>query len=259
MFPLILQIASWWTELDPQLILGKLGTIASLGLLEAVLSADNALALAGLVKDQEPALQQRVLNWGLVLAFLFRILMILLAIWIMRYNVIGLIGGAYLIWLASQHFQGELSGQAADASNAQAQAGGPGLSLRLIGLVALTDLAFSLDSVSAAIAVTQERWLVLTGAGIGVLMLRFLAGWVIGWMDRFSNLKNAAYLTVFSVGLKLVAKALAPALVPDEGLMMGMIALFFLWGFSQSAENGEPPASQEIQSLGNKVLNLPNR
>ncbi len=51
---------------------------------------------------------------------------------------------------------------------------------------------------------------------MGVAMLRLVAGLVMGWMERFVNLQNAAYLTVLAVGLKLTAKVLAPALAPSE-------------------------------------------
>jgi len=62
-------------------------------------------------------------------------------------------------------------------------------------LIALTDL-FSLDSVTTAIAVSQKTWLVLTGATIGIITLRFMAGLFIRWLDEYVHLEDAGYITV---------------------------------------------------------------
>jgi predicted tellurium resistance membrane protein TerC len=103
----------------------------------------------------------------------------------------------------------------------------------LIALIALTDLAFSLDSVTAAIAVTDRVWLVMLGGAMGIAMLRLLAGWVLVWMEKFENLQNAAYLVVMAVGFRLVSKAWAPELSPSEPTLLAMIMIFFAWGFSR--------------------------
>lgn len=206
------------------------GTVAVLTLLEAVLSADNAVAIAALVRDldSEP-LRQRALNWGLVAAFVLRAVMIALATWVVRYPQVQVLGGLYLIWLTLRHFQNQLSPDGPD----QAPALAPQLSLlRVVVLVAVTDLAFSLDSVTAAVAVTQSMPLVVLGGAMGVLMLRFLTAVVLVWMERFVNLQNAAYLTVLAVGLRLVGKVLVPSLAPSEPVVLLMMAGFFVWGFS---------------------------
>ena len=208
------------------------GTVAALAVLEAVLSADNAVAIAALVKDLEPEpLRVRGLNWGLALAFVLRALMVVAAGWVVRFSAFQLVGGLYLLWLAIRHFHDQFEPpQAADSL-----AGAPAQTLLgVIPLVALTDLAFSLDSVTAAVAVTESLWLVVLGGAIGVILLRFLATWVLHWMQRFERLQNAAYLTVLAVGLRLVAKVAAPALAPSEAVLLVMVGCFLAWGFSKS-------------------------
>ena len=216
----------------PAVLLHGAGTLGALALLEAVLSADNAVAIAALVRDLEPApLRTKALNWGLVAAFLLRVLLIGLALWVVRYPQVQVLGGLYLIWLAARHFQTQLNGEADDEALDPHR---PRLPFAgVIGLVALTDLAFSLDSVTAAVAVTDELWLVIAGGAMGVAMLRLLAGLVMGWMERFVNLQNAAYLTVLAVGLRLTARVLVPALAPSEAAVLVMMLVFFAWGFSR--------------------------
>ena len=104
----------------------------------------------------------------------------------------------------------------------------------MILLVAATDLAFSLDSVSAAVGVTDQFVLVVVAGGIGLLMLRWMAGLMLVWMERFPNLQNAGYLTVLAVGLRLVGQVVAPALVPSEPMLLILVLLLFVWGFVQT-------------------------
>src|SRR4028118_772507 len=76
-----------------------------LSFLEAVLSADNAIALAALAQGLEDSkLQQQALNIGLVVAYVLRISLILTATWVANIWQFELLGAAYLLWLVFQYF-----------------------------------------------------------------------------------------------------------------------------------------------------------
>jgi YkoY family integral membrane protein len=218
-------------------------SVGSLALLEAVLSADNAVALAGIVAGVQPAARRRrILNQGLLCAFLLRGLMILAAAWVIRFEAVRVLGGLYLIWLAVRHFQEQFE-EPLDGEQAIPVTGSS--DLQLLAVIAGTDLAFSIDSVSAAVAVCDNVVLVLIGGALGVAMLRFLAGWVIVWMQHYVDLANAAYLTVLAVGLRMLARSLVPALEPPQGAMLLMMAALFVWGFSRRRE-AEPLPAQSL-------------
>lgn len=241
-------------------------SVGSLALLEAVLSADNAVALAGIVAGVQPAWRRRrILNQGLLCAFGLRGLMILAAAWVIRFEAFRVLGGLYLVWLAVRHFQEQFQDAPADAGVAAVPDTG---NLRLLALIACTDLAFSIDSVSAAVAVCDNLLLVLLGGAMGVGMLRFLAGWVGVWMERFPDLANAAYLTVLAVGLRMLARSLAPALDPPQGAMLLLMASLLVWGFSRRQEfeqefdpgAAEPPVtSAQTVAPGEGLPSSPGR
>lgn len=196
--------------------------------LEAVLSADNAIALAAIAQGlEDKKLERQALNFGLVFAYVLRIGLILTATWVQKFWQFELLGAAYLLWLVFQHFTSE-----EDEEN---QHHGPRFNSlwQAIPVIALTDLAFSLDSVTTAIAVSQEKWLVVTGATVGIITLRFMAGLFIRWLDEFLHLEDAGYITVALVGLRLLVRVVNDDLVPPEWLMISAIALIFLWGFSR--------------------------
>lgn len=218
--------------------------------LEAVLSADNAIALAALTQGlHNSKLQQQALNIGLVLAYVLRMTLILTATWVIKYWQFELAGALYLLWLVVQYF---LSDKDEDGIH---QHHGPRFTSlwQAIPLIGVTDLAFSLDSVTTAIAISQELWVILLGATIGIITLRFMAGLFIRWLNEFAHLEDAGYVTVALVGLRLLARVINPSLVPPEWLMVTMIAAIFTWGFSQKipvvAESPVPLAN----SLDNRV------
>ncbi|AFY42925.1 DUF475 domain-containing protein [Nostoc sp. LEGE 06077] len=208
--------------------------------LEAVLSADNAIALAAIAQGlEDKELEGKALNFGLVIAYVLRISLILTATWVQNFWQFELLGAAYLLWLVFQHFTSE---ETSDSHHH-----GPRFKtvLQAIPVIAFTDLAFSLDSVTTAIAVSQERWLVLTGATIGIITLRFMAGLFIRWLDEYANLEDAGYVTVAFVGLRLLLKVINDDLVPPEWLMISAIAIILAWGFSKKTVPSLPQAEPE--------------
>jgi YkoY family integral membrane protein len=212
--------------------------------LEAILSADNAIALAAIAQGLgDKKLEQQALNFGLVVAYVLRITLLLTATWVQQFWQFELLGAAYLLWLVFQHFTSE--------EDEEHQHHGPKYAslLQVIPVIALTDLAFSLDSVTTAIAVSNETWLVITGTTVGVITLRFMAGLFIRWLDEYAYLEDAGYITVSLVGLRLLLKVVNDALVPPQWIMVSAIALILAWGFSKRNKLEETPVVTEIEEL----------
>ncbi|BAY12458.1 TerC family protein [Calothrix sp. NIES-2098] len=213
--------------------------------LEAVLSADNAIALAAIAQGlEDKQVERQALNLGLVVAYVLRITLILTATWVQNLWQFELLGAAYLLWLVFQHFTSQ-------ETDEEHHHHGPRFKSiwQAIPVIAFTDLAFSLDSVTTAIAVSQEKWLVLTGATIGIITLRFMAELFIRWLDEFENLEDAGYMTVALVGLRLLLKVVNDDLVPPEWLMITAIGLILAWGFSKRTANTVPqelPEKSEV-------------
>ena len=208
--------------------------------LEAVLSADNAIALAsisqGLVDEK---LRPKALNLGLIFAYILRMVLIVGATWVARYWQFQVLGAAYLLWLTFKYFT---AGKDEDGEPQRPQYE----SLwQVIPIIAITDLAFSLDSVATAIAVSTDTWLVISGATIGIILLRFMADLFIRWLQEYTHLEDAGYVAVGLVGIKLLVRAIYPDLEIPEVITVGLIAIIFTWGFSEQkgAKNEEKDVS----------------
>lgn len=198
--------------------------------LEAVLSADNAIALAAIAKSiKDPKLQRQALDIGLIGAYVLRIILILAATWVVKYWQFELLGAMYLLWLVFNYF---FSNKQEDDDEAKHTLGFKSL-WQVIPLIAITDLAFSLDSVTSAIAITEDTWLIIAGGTIGIVILRFLAGLFIRWLQEYTYLEDAGFITVGFVGLRLLLKVWLPDALIPEWVTIAVVAIFFTWGFSK--------------------------
>lgn len=181
---------------------GDLGTIGVLVVLEALLSADNALVLAILVRHLPQKKQKQALLYGLGGAFVLRTLAILLAASIIQFWWLQLIGSIYLLYLPVKHF--------VDHARGKETSGREGLGFwATVIYLNVVDLAFALDSVVAAVAVVDtvhhpdKLWVVIAGAIIGIVLLRFAASYFIRLLEKFPILDHVAYVLVGWAGLKL--------------------------------------------------------
>ena len=212
--------------------------------LEIVLSADNAIALAAIARKQpDPAAQQRALNLGLVFALLFRVVLILAAQWVLNFRPLMGAGAVYLLWLCLSHFFLQSANEADDAAETAptpTEAAAKSLATTAF-TIALTDLAFSLDSVAAAVAVSDRIGLVITGGVVGVLALRLSSGLFIRLLQRYRRLEAAGYLAVGLVGIQLSVRVFRPDLELPEWALLVLVGLLFAWGFS-----AQQPETEEV-------------
>jgi YkoY family integral membrane protein len=199
--------------------------ILVLVVLEGVLSIDNALVL-GLLARRLPAEQRgKALGYGLVGALVFRVVAIFLAGWMLRSHFVKLLGGGYLIYLSLRHLllkpKVMKSKRATDEDpKRRLDEVVPAPSAKFwptVAAVELTDIAFAVDSILAAVAlVADDRmpengkfhpklWVIITGGMIGVVLVRAAASMFIKLLDKFPRFETAAYLLVLVIGVKLVA------------------------------------------------------
>ncbi len=207
-----------------------LGTVLMLVLLEGLLSADNALVLAVMVRHLPKDQQKRALRYGIWGAFVFRLIAILLSSLLLRFWHFKVGGGLYLLYLSAAHFMSGAEGEESTKSTRF----GKGFWGTVVS-VEVADIAFSIDSILAAMAMAVslerlgENWklgTVYLGGILGIITMRFVAGYFIILLDRFSGLAAGAYVLVAWIGLKLIGSGLHDY---REDLPLEMPEWFF-WG-----------------------------
>jgi YkoY family integral membrane protein len=235
---------------------GDLGVVAILILLEGVLSIDNALVLGLLAKRLPKHQRQRALTYGLVGAFVFRFLAIAVATFLLEWTVVKLLGGGYLAYIAIKHLYFERGTEDEKAAydvegeptlvhertglplTSEEEAAeieqrvpipgatdimdGPGASgtakfWPTVFVIEMTDIAFAVDSILAAIALVgppppgrdeaalhPKLWVIITGGILGVILMRFAAVIFIRLLEKFPRFEATAYWLVLLIGVKLL-------------------------------------------------------
>ncbi len=160
---------------------------------------------------------------------MFRVIAICLATFLLRWTFAKLLGGVYLVYIAIRHFFPKRDKNANRPPTEPAkppQDGPPGSTpatasassyffWSTVAIIELTDIAFAIDSILAAIAlVTGSRietghphpklWVIMTGGMLGVVMMRFAAIVFIRLLDRFPRFETSAYLLILIIGAKLL-------------------------------------------------------
>lgn len=209
-------------------ILNTILLIVTLSFFEITLSLDNAVALTSITEGLDSKDRKIALDIGMILSYVFRIGLLFCATWIIRYWQLKLVAAAYLFYLVFTYFLNLSSDEELKPKTSLMSA---------IAAVVFTDLAFSLDSISAAVAISDRFLVIIIGCGIGVFALRFLADLFQTWMEKFVYLELSGYLAICLVATKLLAEIISPALVVPELVEVAMIFCIFAFGFSKQHES----------------------
>jgi YkoY family integral membrane protein len=193
--------------------------IVVLAFFEGVLSADNAIVLALMVRHLPKPEQRRVLYYGIWGAVGFRFIALLLAAILARFWAFKVIGGGYLLYLAISHFLSHTDDQAPSSTTAPDRPKS-GMRKLLHGFwgtvvaVTLTDIAFSIDSILFAVGMADdfpkrfgENWklfILFAGGVLGIITMRFAVRYFLVLLDKLPGLATGAYVIVAWIGLKLL-------------------------------------------------------
>lgn len=192
-------------------LLEALPVIVSLIMIEGLLSVDNALAIAAMASHLPGKQKYLALRLGLIGAYVFRGVVLVIAAWIANNRWVTLFGAAYLIYLMCSHLTRPSDEDEPDETKRRKKAG---LWMTVLQ-IELMDLSLSVDNVVAAVALAPrdppvtgppKMWIVYTGVFIGILALRLLAGYCIRLLQRFPILGKTAFLLVGYVGFILLAE-----------------------------------------------------
>lgn len=179
--------------------------VATLVVLEALLSCDNAVVLALLVSNLPQEQRGKALRYGIIGAYIFLVVAMFLASWIMTVWWLKMVGGLYLAWLAFDHFRKKMGGIEEHTENRKVRLiMGLGAFWSTVVWVELTDMVFSVDSIAVAVALSDKMWVLILGGMMCILVMRFAAQGFVYLLQRFPRLESCAFAAVALVGLKLI-------------------------------------------------------
>jgi predicted tellurium resistance membrane protein TerC len=194
--------------------------LATLTALEIVLGIDNIIFITILVGRLPEEQRQRGRIFGLALAMITRILLLLSLTWVMGLtrplltlsafeisgrDVILLGGGLFLLVKSTLEIHASLEGEDDTARQA---AGGAGRFASTLVQIAFIDIIFSLDSVITAVGLVRQIPVMVLAIVIAVGVMMFCAKAIGDFVDRHPTLKMLALSFLILVGVALIAEGL---------------------------------------------------
>jgi predicted tellurium resistance membrane protein TerC len=114
--------------------------------------------------------------------------------------------------------------------------------------VELVNIAFSVDSILVAVAMSSKTWVVLSGGLLGIVAMRVVISQLLAIVRRYPAIVDGAFVIIALVGAKLLLEyAAAMGWVEFEvpkWLSLGMIVVTFLAAYLYARRQG-PVADED--------------
>jgi predicted tellurium resistance membrane protein TerC len=190
--------------------------LLTLTALEIVLGIDNVIFLSVVVSRIPPRQAKRARQIGLLLALVFRILLLSLLVWLIGLteavvtvtgvalswrDLILIGGGLFLIAKATHEIHGEVEG-GDEAADAKPRSGAFAL---VIVQIIIIDMVFSLDSIITAIGMAQDLAIMIAAVIIACIVMYVSSGPVARFVADHPTTKMLALAFLVLIGVALVA------------------------------------------------------
>ena len=219
---------------DPEIWIGLL----TLTTLEIVLGIDNVIFISILSGRLPTRQRSSARRWGLTLAMLMRILMLLCLSWIMGLTrplfsvsalevsgrgLILFLGGLFLLAKSTREIHHRL-----EELDDQSGAGRASSFSSVLIQIVLLDVVFSLDSVITAVGMVDQIPVMIAAVMIAVVVMMIFAGPISSFIERHPTLKMLALSFLVLIGVNLIAEAV--------GFHIPKGYTYFAMGFSFAVE-----------------------
>src|SRR5688572_6209148 len=199
-------------------------SLVTLTFLEIVLGVDNIIFISIMSDKLPPDKQKRARTIGLLLAMIFRVLLLLTITYIMRLkdplfelpflkdngkpidiswkDLILIAGGLFLIVKSTLEIHHKLEIPIEESATGPKYAS---LTAVIIQIV-LIDAVFSFDSILTAIGLVEEVMIMIIAVVISIILMMVFAGPISRFINRNPTLQMLALAFLIAIGIMLVAE-----------------------------------------------------
>ena len=205
-------------------------SLLTLTFLELVLGVDNIIFIS-IISNKLPAAKQKFArNIGLILAMVFRVILLLMINWIIGLketiftidfihepgtetpiglswkDIILLAGGIFLIGKSTFEIHSKM--QIDDHHKPKSNASASGLLTTVIIQIILVDMVFSLDSILTAVGLVDNVVLMIIAVIVSIGMMLAFAGPISNVINKYPSLQMLALSFLVVIGVMLVAEGI---------------------------------------------------
>lgn len=193
--------------------------LLTLTALEIVLGIDNVIFLSVIVSRIPPPQAKRARQIGLLLALVFRILLLTILVWLIGLtrpvltvagfalswrDIILIVGGFFLIAKATHEIHAEVEGDEPEEGERPAA----DAFFWVIVQIIIIDLVFSLDSIITAIGMAEDLRIMVAAVVIACIVMYLSSGPVSAFVAEHPTTKMLALAFLVLIGVALVADGL---------------------------------------------------
>src|SRR5687768_12316297 len=192
---------------------------ATLTVMEIVLGIDNIVFISVLVSRLPKAQADRARQWGLALALIFRILLLLVISWIISLkepiefftnlgiglhlswkDLILIAGGAFLVYKATHEMHAEIEEPHTAELGRQATAAFSAIIAQII----VIDMVFSIDSIITAVGMAEHVEVMIAAVIVAVGIMFIASGPIAQFVADHPTTKMLALAFLLLIGVSLV-------------------------------------------------------
>ena len=219
---------------DPQLWIGLLTLTA----LEIVLGIDNIVFISILAGRLPGRSQKKARIWGLALAMIMRVLLLLSLSWVVKltqplfsvgnfavsgWALILVLGGLFLLAKSTREIHHHIEGGGEHGAGASRSSFSG-----VLAQIVLLDIVFSLDSVITAVGMVDEIAVMIVAVVVAVAVMMVFSGIISDFIQRHPTLKILALSFLLLIGVNLIGEGL--------GFHIPKGYTYFAMGFSLGVE-----------------------
>lgn len=192
--------------------------LLTLTFLEVVLGIDNIIFISIVTGRLPQAQQPKARNLGLILALVFRIVLLLGITWIIGFtepiftvgdfevsgrDLILAGGGIFLLAKSTSEIHHKIEGEEEGHHNVKQNS-----FAAIIMQIILLDMVFSFDSILTAIGLTDQVMLMIIAVIISIIIMMIFAGRISAFINKHPTLQILALSFLILIGFMLIVDAL---------------------------------------------------
>ena len=169
--------------------------------IDLVLAGDNAIII-GMVASKFPAEQRKkIIFWGIGGAVILRVILTLLAAYLLQITGLRLIGGLLLLYIVYKLYVDVING----STNEEDIKVDNSSFIRAIWTVLLADFTMSLDNVLGVAGAAGNHYILLIfGLALSIILMATAASLISKWISEYKWIAWLGLLAILIVALQLI-------------------------------------------------------
>ena len=170
--------------------------------IDIIMAADNAIIIGLVAAGFAPQNRRKIIAWGILLAFVFRVAFAFSATYLFQFAIIKLVGGALLLWIVNELridlFEIKKIKSPTKKSKEPSFVQG-------VRKVLIADITLSLDNVLGVAGAAREHYLLLVfGLFLSVILIGAAASYFAEYIKKHHWVGYVGLVVILVVALQLI-------------------------------------------------------